>query len=288
MVWNKLSLEVTALQADAVESMLWDLGAVSVTLTDSLDDPIFEPPLGEHPLWAHSELSALFEQDIDLMQVVETLSAEVGGQVHIETLVERAWEREWLDQFKPMPFGKRLWVVPTAYDPPAEAEVVLTLDPGLAFGTGTHATTAKMLLWLDRTELKGQRILDYGCGSGILGIAALLLGAGLVSAVDIDPQAVQATRENAVMNCVDERLTVAQVGELDTANHDVVLANILAEPLCELVTELCHSTKKGGTLVLSGILDSQRAQIEQAYEGHASVIEEFEQEGWVALVLRRS
>lgn len=287
MTWNKVSLVVTAEQADSVESMLWDLGAVSVTLTDSVDEPIFEPPLGEHPLWAESELSALFEQDIDLTLVVEALSAEVAGGVHVEALVERAWEREWLDQFKPMPFGKRLWVVPTAYDPPSEAEIVMTLDPGLAFGTGTHATTAMILRWLDSADVRGQRVVDYGCGSGILGVAALLLGASAVSAVDIDPQAVQATLENALINGVDARLSVAEVGGLDTRNHDLVLANILAEPLCEMVNDLCESTKKGGTLVLSGILESQREQIERAYEGHAHIIDEFEQEGWIALVMRR-
>ena len=287
MHWNKVSVTVYPEQADAIESLLWALGAVSVTFSDSQDNPIFEPPVGEHPLWQQSEMSALFDQESDLSAIADAIAAESDASVHIEALVERAWEREWLDQFKPMAFGDRLWIVPSVYDSPKEAEVVLRLDPGLAFGTGTHPTTAMILRWLDSMKINGLSILDYGCGSGILAVAGLLLGAKTATAVDIDPQAIQATLDNADQNKVSDRLMTGEVGRVAIGRYDIVLANILAEPLCTLAETLCQSTGVGGTLVLSGILQSQREDVAAAYEGRAMVIAEYEEEGWVAMVLKK-
>jgi ribosomal protein L11 methyltransferase len=185
-----------------------------------------------------------------------------------------------------MAFGDRLWIVPSAYDSPEDAEVVLRLDPGLAFGTGTHPTTAMILRWLDTMRVDGLRMLDYGCGSGILALAGLLLGAKTATAVDIDPQAIQATVDNAEQNQVSDRLVTGEVGRVAIGQYDIVLANILAEPLCALAETLCQSTDVGGTLVLSGILQTQRDEVAAAYEGRAIVIDEYEQEGWVAMVLK--
>jgi ribosomal protein L11 methyltransferase len=286
MHWNKVSVTVSPEQADAIESLLWALGAVSVTFSDSQDNPIFEPPVGEHPLWQQSEMSALFDQESDLSEITDAIAAECDASVHVEALVERAWEREWLDQFKPMAFGDRLWIVPSAYDSPEDAEVVLRLDPGLAFGTGTHPTTAMILRWLDTMRVDGLSMLDYGCGSGILAVAGLLLGAKTATAVDIDPQAIQATVDNAEQNQVSDRLVTGEVGRVAIGQYDIVLANILAEPLCALAETLCQSTDVGGTLMLSGILQTQRDEVAAAYEGRAIVIDEYEQEGWVAMVLK--
>ena len=228
MHWNKVSVTVSPEQADAIESLLWALGAVSVTFSDSQDNPIFEPPVGEHPLWQQSEMSALFDQESDLSEITDAIAAECDASVHVEALVERAWEREWLDQFKPMAFGDRLWIVPSAYDSPEDAEVVLKLDPGLAFGTGTHPTTAMILRWLDSMRVDGLSLLDYGCGSGILAIAGLLLGGKTATAVDIDPQAIQATVDNAQQNQVSDRLVTGEVGRVAIGQYDIVLARTIS------------------------------------------------------------
>lgn len=292
MHWKKITVEATADSLDALERCLWNLGAVSVTVTDSEDNPIFEPGPGETPLWSRMDVSGLFEQDKDhdqLQQQVEELGYKV---LFTEELADRLWEREWLSRFHPMQFGRRLWVVPSGMEIENSDAVVVNLDPGLAFGTGTHATTRLCLQWLDSHELEGKRVIDYGSGSGILGIAALRLGADEVWAVDNDPQALTATRDNAVKNNVGHKL---RAGSLDSFNFDgadfeeadLVIANILAQPLIDLSGLLVSLLKKDGDLLLSGILVSQQSWVESAYLGKVSFVERRHDDGWTCLQARK-
>ncbi len=207
MYWHKVTISAAESAVDQIEEHLWESGALSVTLTDPLDAPIYEPGPGETPLWAAVDICGLYEQDQDITAIVAGFEAEGLNVSQVETMAERVWEREWLTQFEPMPFGPRLWIVPTEYEVPSSAEVALRLDPGLAFGTGTHATTALILEWLDRQTWQQQSVLDYGAGSGVLGIAAVLLGADSCRAVDTDPQAITATLENAALNKVMSTLS---------------------------------------------------------------------------------
>ncbi|MGH8338382.1 MAG: 50S ribosomal protein L11 methyltransferase, partial [Gammaproteobacteria bacterium] len=198
-------------------------------------------------------------------------------------LEEREWSREWLKDFKPMRFGRRLWIVPSACAPPDATAVNIRLDPGLAFGTGAHATTALCLEWLDGTKLTGKTVIDYGCGSGILAIAAALLGALHVWAVDNDPQALTATQDNAARNRVISALKISLPDQLPVAKADVLLSNILAAPLVELAPCFAAHLKSGGSLVLSGILDSQRDEIHNAYAPWFQFAGDMQSDGWVRM-----
>ncbi len=285
--WKKITVCTTADRLEALETLLWDLGALSVTVTDSEDNPIFEPGPGETPLWMNMDVCGLFEQGVEVEEVVHKVECEGYQVLNIEKLDDRHWEREWLSRFHAMQFGTRLWVCPsdqTVSDPDA---VVLSLDPGLAFGTGTHATTRLCLEWLDASELTGKCVIDYGCGSGILGIAALLLGAEKVLAVDIDPQALRATRDNAQRNRVGHRLDTCHPGEVDFTEVDIVMANILAQPLIDLADLLLSLLKDDGDLLLSGIMDSQRSWVEAAYKGKATIVGHWHQEGWFSMQARK-
>jgi len=269
MAWQQLVIELGSLDPDAVEALLIELGAASVTLADAGDDPVLEPAPGETPLWSAIRLTALFEATHDLDQVAADVATRLGIDAlpayRLETLEDRDWEREWLRDFGPMRFGDRLWVCPRGTTPPDPDAIVVELDPGLAFGTGTHPTTALCLSWLDSLPLEGRTVIDYGAGSGILAIAALKLGARRAVAYDIDPQAVLATRENAEANDVADRLGVT-IRKNDLEHPaDVVIANILAGPLVELATEILDLTITGGTLALSGILSAQVPEVSRAY-----------------------
>ncbi len=284
-------MALEGLDAARVEEALEDLGAGAVTYSDAGDSPVLEPAPGETPLWPATLVTALFDDTLD----EDALSAGLRAALEldelpawrVETLADRAWEREWLRDFHPMRFGQRLWVCPTGSvveDPDA---VVLDMDPGLAFGTGTHATTALCLEWLDAARIAGRRVLDYGCGSGILAIAALLLGAGEATATDIDPQALTATRANAARNDVAGRLGVAAPDELGDTAFDVVLANILAAPLAALAPRLAGLTRGGGEIVLSGILASQADEIRAAYEPWFEIAPAVAREDWIMISGRR-
>ena len=286
MYWHKVTISAAESDADQIEEHLWESGALSVTLTDPLDAPIYEPGPGETPLWAAVDICGLYEQDQDITAIVARFESEGLNVSQVETMAERVWEREWLTQFEPMPFGPRLWIVPTEYEVPSAAEVALRLDPGLAFGTGTHATTALILEWLDRQTWQQQSVLDYGAGSGVLGIAALLLGASSCRAVDTDPQSITATNENAVLNKVDQHIVATLPEAFEPAQYDVVLANILAAPLVTLAQNLMDCLAKDGMLVLSGIMSSQQFMVEQAYEGRVRFVDQFERDGWVCLVAK--
>lgn len=279
-------LQITARGADpeALDEALFAAGAVSVTLTDAADTPILEPELGTHPTWPDTLVIGLFPAKTDahaVQALVEQLAP--GAAIQASQLEDRDWVRAWMDDYRPMRFGQRLWVCPAGMqieDAGADA-VVLQLDPGLAFGTGTHPTTAMCLTWLDRFDLRGKRVLDYGCGSGILAIAAALLGAEHVAATDIDPQALAATVDNAARNGVSVRCH--RVDDLPEARYDVVLANILAGPLCTLAPRLLDQLAPGGQLVLAGLLDAQVDQVVAAYKPQLRLQRGAQQEQWVRL-----
>lgn len=290
MAWLQLRLAVTPEQAVDYEDALWACGAVSVTFMDAEDQPIFEPELGTTPLWKHTHLLALFESDTDAEALTLQLVQAVGQlpEYHLEILQDEDWERSWMDNFKPMCFGSKLWIVPSWFDAPDPQAVNLLLDPGLAFGTGTHPTTALCLEWLDKYMQEGLEVIDFGCGSGILAIAALLLGAKQVIGTDIDGQALEASRENAKRNHIeDDRFMLCLPDKMPTVTADVVLANILAGPLVELATTLTHLTKPKGWLCLSGILAEQAEAVRAAYQPYFTLQPTVTKDGWVRIVGQR-
>ena len=269
MNWRQFVMNLESLDPDLVEAVLLENGAQSVTLSDAADDPVLEPAPGETPLWVDTRVTALFDSDADMDTLTSKLLEALGRKElpsnHIEELADRAWEREWLKDFGPLQFGRRLWVIPGDSDPPVEDAVVIRLDPGLAFGTGTHATTALCLEWLDKMELTDRTLFDFGCGSGILSVAALKLGASFVEATDIDLQAVTATRQNAQRNQVATHLCVDTDISSQAQQFDLVVANILAGTLIENALWICDRLKPAGKLALSGILESQVDEVQYAY-----------------------
>jgi ribosomal protein L11 methyltransferase len=269
MDWLQFVMHLDRLDPDDVEAAFLRLGACSVTLSDAGDDPVLEPGPGETPLWSSTRITALFTGDTDPDIVHAALQNELGVEElpahRVETLEDRAWEREWLRDFGPMQFGQRLWVCPSGQEEPGGDAVVVRLDPGLAFGTGTHPTTALCLEWLDGIDLDGKTVLDYGCGSGILAIAALKLGAARATGMDIDPQAVIASRQNASDNDVADRLTLVGDDAGITGEFDVVIANILAGPLVQFADSITSRLARGGMLALSGVLCEQARDVRAAY-----------------------
>ncbi len=266
--WLQLTLEAIDHAPEQLEDALLLAGALAVTLADAGDQPVLEPAPGETPLWAHTRVTGLFDAQTDIEvvkgQLRRFLRAPILPECRLTALEERDWVRAWMDNFHPMRFGRRLWIGPTHCDPPEPAAVNIRLDPGLAFGTGTHPTTALCLDWLDGADLAGKSVLDYGCGSGILAIAAAKLGAKRVWAVDIDPQALLASDDNASENEVEDRIELFHPAELPTSLRvDVLLANILAGVLVRLAPEFGQRVKPGGRLALSGILE-QHADVVQA------------------------
>ena len=280
-------MTVSKAEAEAVEQRCWDLGAVSVTMMDESGVDILEPPPGETPLWESVSLSALFEEDVDV-QPVESKLRELGLRVHAEIIHDQDWERAWLTRFRPMRFGERLWICPTGFSVDEPGAIVVDLDPGLAFGTGTHATTSLCLEWLDASIRGGEKLLDYGCGSGILTIAAVKLGAGTIkaTAIDNDPQAVTAARANAARNDVEQAVVVLDSERRLSSDYDVVVANILAEPLVMLSQKISAALKAGGQLVLSGIVESQVDWVSDAYT-NVRFDEPVVRDGWVRLTGRK-
>jgi len=292
MAFLQLSIDVGAAEPGPFEDALLAAGALSITLQDAADDPVLEPAPGTTPLWPRVRIQALFDERRDpeelrraidtvlrgMSQDTGTAPASGGAQMQpisprFEILADRAWEREWLKDFRPMRFGRRLWICPGGQRPPsagtdpepAPPPCLVELDPGLAFGTGTHPTTALCLAWLDGATLQNQRVIDYGCGSGVLAIAALKLGARHAVAIDIDPQALLATKDNALRNAVDDRLSIHLAGTEAMAPADVLLANILAEPLEALAATFAQQVLPGGKLVLSGLLHSQAPAVARRY-----------------------
>ncbi len=291
MPWLQVRLAITPEQAQTYEDALLEVGAVSVTFMDAEDQPIFEPDLGTTPLWSHTHLLALFEADTDADAVFAHLQLLTGAALpehQAEVIADQDWERSWMDNFQPMRFGQRLWIVPSWHAAPEPDAVNLLLDPGLAFGTGTHPTTALCLEWLDGQDLEGCNLLDFGCGSGILAIAALLLGAKQAVGTDIDYQAIEASRDNAERNGIDAgRLPLYLPEQLPAEQADVVVANILAGPLVALAPQITSLVKPGGRLALSGILAEQGEDVAAAYAEAFDLDPLCIRDGWVRISGRR-
>ncbi|QKZ02858.1 50S ribosomal protein L11 methyltransferase [Pseudomonas eucalypticola] len=291
MPWLQVRLAISPEQAETYEDALLEVGAVSVTFMDAEDQPIFEPELNTTPLWAHTHLLALFEADAEPASVfahLELLTGAVLPEHHAEVIEDQDWERTWMDNFHPMRFGQRLWIVPSWHAAPEPGAVNLLLDPGLAFGTGTHPTTALCLEWLDGQDLKGRSVLDFGCGSGILAIAALLLGAEQAVGTDIDVQALEASRDNARRNGVaDAQFPLYLPQDLPQVQSDVLVANILAGPLVSLAPQLTGLVKPGGLLALSGILAEQGEEVAAAYAAAFDLDPIANRDGWVRISGRR-
>jgi ribosomal protein L11 methyltransferase len=287
MPWLQVRLAITPDQAETYEDALLEVGAVSVTFMDAEDQPIFEPELGTTPLWSNTHLLALFEADTQPESVFAHLQLLTGTELpehQAEVIADQDWERSWMDGFQPMQFGQRLWIVPSWHDAPAPDAVNLLLDPGLAFGTGTHPTTALCLEWLDGQDLKNSSVIDFGCGSGILAIAALLLGAPRAVGTDIDTQALEASRDNAGRNGIAaERFPVYLPADMPQEQADVVVANILAGPLVSLAPQITSLVKPGGRLALSGILSEQAEEVRAAYNEAFVLDPTAEKDGWVRI-----
>jgi len=288
MAWAEVSLSIPSDRVARVENALLELGAEAVTLLDRANRPVLEPAVGTEPLWPVVRVNGLFSESVEREAVSLALSYVAGlDAAHApewRSLPERQWERAWLERFKPMRFGGKLWIVPSGMDgPDDEQAVVLRLDPGLAFGTGTHPTTALCLQWIDGQDFAGQSVVDYGCGSGILGIACALKGAGRVVCVDNDPQALEATAENAARNGVSHCLACQTPEDFHETGADVLLANILAGPLVDLAPRLLGSLRPGGHIVLSGILEEQADDVTRAYREACGAMDARAEEGWVRL-----
>ncbi len=265
-------------------------GAVSVTLEDNADEPVLEPAVGETPLWRQTRLTGLYSADTDMQSVLEQFPSEqlASGNHRVEILEDKDWEREWMQHYQPLRFGQRLWVCPSWLSPPDPSAINLLLDPGLAFGTGTHPTTALCLTALEGMNLEGASVVDYGCGSGILAVAASKLGAVEVMGVDNDPQALTATRDNAQRNGLGyDAIAVALPGQYDQAawhqRADLVVANILAGPLIDLSGAFLELLKPGGSLLLSGLLQTQAENICSHYRDRLVMTIAGERDGWVCL-----
>ncbi|MBD0846842.1 50S ribosomal protein L11 methyltransferase [Pectobacterium versatile] len=292
MPWIQLKINTSGKVAEQLGDVMMESGAVSVTFQDTHDTPVFEPLPGETRLWGDTDAIALYDAETDMNAVIAILEQEpllgAGFKHKIEQLEDKDWEREWMDNFHPMQFGKRLWICPSWRDIPDPTAVNVMLDPGLAFGTGTHPTTALCLQWLDGLDLEGKTIIDFGCGSGILAIAALKLGAARAIGIDIDPQAIQASRDNAQRNGVSERLELYlpkdQPADLSA---DVVVANILAGPLRELAPLISDLPKAGGHLGLSGVLATQAEGVAEAYADKFTLDPVAEREEWCRITGQR-
>ncbi|WP_111641211.1 50S ribosomal protein L11 methyltransferase [Marinimicrobium alkaliphilum] len=291
MPWLQLKLITGRDQAPALEDALLDSGSASVTLQDNADQPIFEPALGETPLWDTVRISALYQADIDIAQMTGLIEQLLGSALpehQWEQLEDKDWEREWMKNYHAIRCGERLWICPSWQTPPEPDKVNLMLDPGLAFGTGTHPTTFMCLQWIDQQSLTDATVIDYGCGSGVLGIAALLMGAKQAVGVDIDPQALLATTENARRNQLPgDAMPVYLPEQCPQICADVVLANILAGPLVDLAPTLRDLTRLDGRLCLSGILATQADTVVAAYKPWFEFEPVAQKEEWVCLSARR-
>ena len=295
MNWNAATVELDAAAAQALSDALLEAGAVSVDLSDAAagsatEQPIYDEPSSPRPaLWPRARLTALFPQETDVRRVLARACSQAGldaiETVVIEAVAEQDWVRRTQEQFGPVRISSRLWIVPSWHAVPDPGAVNVVLDPGLAFGTGTHPTTQMVLRWLERTVHGGETVIDYGCGSGILAIAALKLGASVAHGVDVDDQALRAARYNARRNQV--RLHLSAAAEACTVSAQIVVANILAHPLIVLAPLLAGCLRRGGSLALSGILADQAPEVLSAYRQWFDVAAEDRQEEWVLLSGRR-
>ena len=292
--WQEWVVETYSHLVEPLEEWLFEQGALAVSLEDNADEPLLEPGPGETPLWQNVKVTALFTGSVNLLPIKQALPTSLlagNSRNDISTLEDRDWERVWMKDFTPIQMGPRLWICPSWTPPPAEALVPVLLDPGLAFGTGTHATTAMCLNALDGLIMGNERIIDFGCGSGILAIAALKLGAGCALGVDNDPQAVVASRDNAQRNDIDAAdfaVVLPDDGVIAQWNGkaDLMVANILAGPLLELADQLISLTAPGGTILLTGILEAQAPELIERYRSVNLEVNQ-QRDGWVLLEGRK-
>jgi len=290
MDWLQIVLDTDANKVETISEELFALGAVSVTLQDGENQPLYEPPLNTTPLWKRTQVVGLFEGNIDSVELLNQLETVLIPlpPYRIEELEDKEWTRVWMDDFHPMQFGKRVWICPSWQAPPNPQAVNIFLDPGLAFGTGTHPTTALCLEWLDQQkDLVCKTLIDYGCGSGILAMTAVKLGAAQVWAVDNDPQALLATQENAIKNQLETAISPILPEQLPHQKVDGILANILATPLIELATTFATHLKVNAPLVLSGILTEQTDEIVAAYQSYFTITEIAVRDDWVRIVAQK-
>lgn len=289
MVWYQLKIEhCPSDEIEQISEELEESGALSIMLTDKNDNPVLEPEPGTTPLWPEVIIHALFAQAEEAQETRSHLTiTRPPLECSIEILADKDWERAWMDDFKPQQFGKRLWICPTWLTPPYPEAVNLMLDPGLAFGTGTHPTTSLCLTWLEQADLNNKAVIDYGCGSGILSLAAVKLGAKHVLAVDIDIQALQATQNNALTNQITEQQLSISMPEALQDPVDLIIANILLAPLISLKDRFYQLLNQGAKLVVSGILTEQASALIEAYEPLFTHVTSNHLEGWSLLVFTR-
>jgi len=290
MSWLQVKLTTPATDAEYVAELLQQLGALSVTFSDAADQPIYEPGVNETPLWQTTEVLALFAAETDLAALVVDLQQRSDRPLpplRADPLEDKDWVRAWMEHYQPMDFGHGLWICPSHLAPPDPHATNVLLDPGLAFGTGTHPTTAMCLRFLAAHPPRDQIVIDYGCGSGILALAAAKLGARHVYAIDNDPQALLATQRNAAQNAVTAQITVGAPGQLPIPKAQPILANILAGPLVSLAPLFASLLNSGGNIVLSGILYNQSEMIQQAYRDAFTLATITRQDDWIALMGQR-
>ncbi len=287
MGWIQITFPSNKYEAEALSDLLTEYHCAAVTLKDAVDDPIYEPELNTTPVWNHTLVVGLYSDETDVPELIKALTHAWAPkqlpEFQVQTLEEQVWERAWMDGFKPMQFGKRLWIVPSWHQAPDPDGVNIHLDPGLAFGTGTHPTTRLCLEWLDQNYQGSTKVIDYGCGSGILAIAAALLGATHIDCIDTDPQALEATLDNGSRNTIDHRLSTFLPNAYKDAPAPLLLANILAGPLVELSPRLAALTLQGGDIVLSGILEEQANEVLEAYQQWFEMDQPVSLDGWVRL-----
>lgn len=287
MPWLQLKFDSPPEQVDDASNLLSELGAAAVTFEDAADQPLFEPDPGETRLWNNTRIIGLFDANIDMPDIIAQLKQALGERapqhVQVNPLEDKDWVRAWMDTFKPIRFGQNLWICPSWHTPDEPNAVNVMLDPGLAFGTGTHPTTALCMKWLDAHPPIDMNVIDFGCGSGILAIAAALLGASHVEAVDHDPQAILATNDNAEKNSVSDKINALLPRQFEDKPADLILANILTNPLLELGPRFAKLLKPGGQIVLSGILAEQSEQVLQCYEEWFELQTPTQQDNWVRI-----
>ncbi|MEG2359936.1 50S ribosomal protein L11 methyltransferase [Acinetobacter sp.] len=297
MKWLQIHITVDQAQVDYTETLLSSMGAVSVTLDDAENQELLEPLPGETPLWNKVIVTGIYAQEDGEEIDVEALETFIKAQLpeaplRSELIEDQEWERTWMDAYEPIQIAEKYWIVPEWMEAPEPDAVNIKLDPGLAFGTGNHASTFLCLQWLGKTDVKDKVVIDYGCGSGILGVAALLLGAKKVYATDIDPQAVHATKQNAELNGVLENLYVGLPEEFNEAfkgqQADILIANILAGPLMELAPEFAALVKSEGEFALAGVIEEQVADVSSIYSKYFDILEvEHREEHWCRISGKR-
>ncbi|MCK5901923.1 MAG: 50S ribosomal protein L11 methyltransferase [Cocleimonas sp.] len=290
--WQHLHCHCLKSSQETISHYFETENALSITWQDAGNTPILEPLPGETPFWDKLVITALFNSDADLSDVLATLEKNRSQwriqNIQTERLEDKVWERAWMEDFHPMQFGENLWIYPSSYELPDDDSTKIRLDPGLAFGTGTHPTTALCLEWLDAHPPHGLSVIDYGCGSGLLAIAAVKLGAQQVLATDIDEQALISTQDNRHKNKLsEESITTYFPDQLPKKPVDLLIANILSGPLVELSTTFSQLIKAGGSLILSGIIEQQTDTIIAAYQTHFEDISIAKKEDWIRITARR-